>query len=771
LQTNQTQYLGKLLALGNVRFIVFHNDSERGDLASVSRAFDYYFEQYTNHSKSFLVSDEYNYHFLSLNKTTGGIDDDGYLNFILYQKYLENYKNSSEYQALSSPESKTLIDSLSKLTNTNSGMIFDSLNNTIYGTYNSTGQYKNSSFYKNLPISRANLSNFLSSSAYQKYLDSFQSSTAHQNFIDSPIYNNTHDYLNSLEYLTLTGTQYFQNSPEYKNFIDSPEYRGFLYYYLFYSTEYQDFQKSSKYAEYQMYLNYNSMCSNMLSNLQSQRDLKLVTMPYTNDNESLLVFENTETMNYFQTYSKANLVLGGLDTVGSLSSSGDLYLNDSAFLFVENKHLSESKLASILNLQDLDKNLLFYDSKTFDDLVLDTIDTGDYLAPGELFVNTSDDWWLSNVVTSYSWTPITLSSYMGEKYDFGLGHNLLYTTNVGASFDLPLEIGKSDEYSIWLRLLFSPGGGKMNFSIEGTSINDTSINTASSVLNGFKWVNLGNITLNNGSHNKIKVTSESGLNAVNLVALPTVTKLEEHRQNVSNLIIQSNAKILYIMDKTFLNCLENNGTVSIFAPYASSYKISFQTNQPLIHSPLSPTVDNKAQSVFTATSFSDKNWYASRPFNLSQGYHSIDLSSLNVEKAIIYSVSSINDTTESLNSILGGGAESFVVRYEKSDPVSFSVAVNASRPFILGYQEPYDEFWQSNISSTNLVLNSVNNGYFVDSNSTNAVINITYSPEQSLQLGLKITLISFLATLTIISIALLYPKIRHRTIQKESSET
>lgn len=312
----------------------------------------------------------------------------------------------------------------------------------------------------------------------------------------------------------------------------------------------------------------------------------------------------------------------------------------------------------------------------------------------------------------------------------------------------------------------------MTFTIKDSPINNTSINTASSVLNGFNWVNLGNVTLNSGSHNALKVTSESGLlNAVNIVALPTVTELEGHRQNMSNLIIQSNAKILYIMDKTFLNSIETNGTVSIFSPSPSSYKISLQTNQPLIHSPLSPTVDNKAQSVFTTNSFSDKNWYTSGPFNLSQGYHSIDLSSLNIEKAIIYSVSSINDTSESLNNILGGGTEPYVVSYEKSDPVSFSVVVNASKPFILGYQEPYDELWQSNTSSTKIVLNSVNNGFFIDSNSTiNSVINITYSPEQSLQLGVKITLISFLATLAIIGILLLYPKIKqHRVTKKRPS--
>ena len=79
----------------------------------------------------------------------------------------------------------------------------------------------------------------------------------------------------------------------------------------------------------------------MFNNLQSQKDLKLV--PFSNDN--LFVFENTEIMNYFQAYSKANLVVGGLDTFGSLSSIGDFYLNDSAFLFVENNHMSESGLS------------------------------------------------------------------------------------------------------------------------------------------------------------------------------------------------------------------------------------------------------------------------------------------------------------------------------------------------------------------------------------------------------------------------------------------
>ncbi len=236
-----------------------------------------------------------------------------------------------------------------------------------------------------------------------------------------------------------------------------------------------------------------------------------------------------------------------------------------------------------------------------------------------------------------------------------------------------------------------------------------------------------------------------------------MTELEEHLQNLTNLINQSNAKIVYLMDKTFLNSTENNDKVSIFAPYPSSYIINFQTNQHIDKQPIKLTVDNKVQNVFSTNSFSDtENWYSTGPFNLSQGYHTIDFSSLNIEMAIVYSVNNTNGSTESLNSILGGGAEPYVVSYEKSDPVSFSVVVNATKPFILAYQEPYDEFWESNTSSSRIIINSVNNGYLIDGNLNDAnektsEITITYTPEGYLQLGIKISVIAFILTTLIIS--------------------
>ena len=789
LLNNQTQYLGKLLALGNVRYIVFHNDSKSADPASAYPAFDLYFKEYKDYFNSFLNSDEYNYYFLSLNKTTGGTDDGGYLNFILKNEYLENFNSSKEYQnylknsesllselndSINNPELNT-VEKNAAVKNTNL-KIEESFNSEFDNYLNN---YNASLIYENLPHSRAYLNNFLNSTEYQSYLNNF--SDEYQNFIDSPIYNSSHNYLDSSEYLILTGSQYFANSTENRDFINSVEYRAFLNYYLLYTSNdypefakaanekygasYQTFQNSLKYTKYQAYLNYyRSNYPEMFSNLQVQKDLKLV--PFSNDN--LFVFENTEMMDFFQAYSKANLVVGGLDTIGSLSSISDFYLNDSSFLFVENHHFSDSNLASVLNLQDLDKTLTFYDSKTFNDLVLDTIDAGSYLAPSEVFINTNVSGWLKDVVTSYSWTPLTLGSYSGQKYDLGLGHNLLYTTIPGASFDIPAKVDRPGNYSIWLRVLFSPGGGNFTLSIDNEKVGYT-VNTNNTALTGFKWVNLANAQLDAGSHT-LNFTSEIGLNAVNLVALPTMPELEDHFQNVTNLINQSNSRIVYIMDKTFLSSEENNGKVSIFTPFPSSYIINFQTNQQLTRIPLKLNLDNKVQSVFSTTSFSvTKNWYSTGPIDLSQGRHDIELNTTNVDKIIIYSTNQVNGSIESLNDILGNGAQPYVVSYEKTGPVSFSAKVNASKPFILSFNEAYDEFWQSNTSAKKLILNSVGNGFIM--NDTYGVpknelvaINIYYSPEATFQLGKMITAVSLVFVIAAISLVTVFPKIRKKRV-------
>jgi hypothetical protein len=424
-----------------------------------------------------------------------------------------------------------------------------------------------------------------------------------------------------------------------------------------------------------------------------------------------------------------------------------------------------------LTSNDLDKTLIFYDNKTFNDLFLDTIDHSSLISPSNLFVNTSPlSEWTIDTATSYSWTPITLNQYNGEKYDFSLGTGIVYTLSTGASFNFNVQIDKTGEYSVWVRLLFNPDGGNLTFSINNVGFNKE-VDTFSAVLEGFKWVNLGEVYLNTGSY-KIGFISENGFNAVNLVALPTVNDLTEHTQNLLNLINESNTTIAYVMDRPYLNSLNtkaNTAEISIYAPQTSSYTIDVLLNQK-IRGSLQVTVDNENLVVDGKASSDGPNWYSIGPIDVSQGSHIIKLStssSVAIDEVITYSMANSNNTVNGLEKVFGDGGAPYVVSYKQSGPTSFSVKVNATKAFILAFQEPYDEFWQSNISSTKLIIDSVANGFFAN-NIVNAIenhlvnININYTPEASFQTGVMISTISFALSLTTIFLILTFSKFKEK---------
>jgi hypothetical protein len=219
------------------------------------------------------------------------------------------------------------------------------------------------------------------------------------------------------------------------------------------------------------------------------------------------------------------------------------------------------------------------------------------------------------------------------------------------------------------------------------------------------------------------------------------------------------------MDKPFLNSYpDQDANFSIYVPQESSYIINFEGN------PQSVTVDGKALGVINANSFSEgQNWDSTGPIILRSGNHTVDFNSTFVDKTIIYSSNKSSNSLESINEIFGGGAEPYVLSYSKTDPVSFSVVINASKPFILGYEEPYDDFWQSNSSISKISLNSVNNGFLIENTNNSSTtgtfsINLTYTPEKYLDLGIKVSVLASTFTILAIILIMVSPRIlnKHR---------
>ena len=237
-----------------------------------------------------------------------------------------------------------------------------------------------------------------------------------------------------------------------------------------------------------------------------------------------------------------------------------------------------------------------------------------------------------------------------------------------------------------------------------------------------------------------------------------------------DLLNQSNAGITYVMDNAFLGSLivGNELSVPFDAAKQSAYIINFESNQQL--NEINITVDGKELKAKMSSSFSEgENWYSTAPIDLSQCSHNIKFDTTNVDKVIISSTTRANGSIETLNDIFGNGAQPNVVGYEKTGPVSFSVKVNASQPFILSFNEAYDDMWQSNISAEKLIVNSVGNGFVVNENfgvlkNELVTIDITYSPEKSFQLGTLITAISLVSVVAMIFAVMAFPKIKKKLI-------
>ena len=296
------------------------------------------------------------------------------------------------------------------------------------------------------------------------------------------------------------------------------------------------------------------------------------------------------------------------------------------------------------------------------------------------------------------------------------------------------------------------------------------INTNSKVLIGFNWGHLGEVKLAAGSY-KLTINNRIGTNAVNLVAMPTSIELAEHTQNMLDLINQSGVTIAYVTGEPFLlnstkyDSQGENTTFLEYAPKTSSYIINVQTNQSLNSGMLELFVDNKPYGI-SANPKDGQYWYSTGTINLIQDYHDITFNystSVNIENAIVFSSSKSNCSWESLKSVFGDSIEHYVVNYEKSGPISFSIKVNASVPFIFAFNEPADDFWQINASATKLASNSINNAFLMNDTKNNIVpLNIFYAPESSLQLGEEISVILLIFVLAIISVLLVFPKIREK---------
>src|SRR5215212_3881109 len=112
-------------------------------------------------------------------------------------------------------------------------------------------------------------------------------------------------------------------------------------------------------------------------------------------------------------------------------------------------------------------------------------------------------------------------------YDKGFIFSLRDSSDqmVENSISVPFQVGNNNNYKVFVRYLESPRGGLINTTLERSL---TKINTLSTD-SKFVWKDLGEYTLNQGSHS-VTFTNGGGFNAINAIVLIQKDQLEERSE-------------------------------------------------------------------------------------------------------------------------------------------------------------------------------------------------------------------------------------------------
>jgi hypothetical protein len=117
------------------------------------------------------------------------------------------------------------------------------------------------------------------------------------------------------------------------------------------------------------------------------------------------------------------------------------------------------------------------------------------------------------------------------------------------SINVPFKVdnnnnNNNDEYRLFVRYLESPQGGLINAALEDSS--SIQINTLSPH-SKFVWADLGNYTLNQGTHT-MTFTNERGFNAINAILLIQKDQFEAIKGQIQDWVNRNNSTAVYIFE-------------------------------------------------------------------------------------------------------------------------------------------------------------------------------------------------------------------------------
>lgn len=193
-------------------------------------------------------------------------------------------------------------------------------------------------------------------------------------------------------------------------------------------------------------------------------------------------------------------------------------------------------------------------------------------------------------------------------------------------------------------------------------------------------------------------------------------------------------------------------------PRSGKYMLAARVGKGSDHGVLYFQVNDKIQSVPCNSSTSRYEWAEVGPFNLTAGNATISIGNVGLvelDEVLLYSLNE-GETSLSPDVLFNSSRPQVSVSFEKVNPCTFKVHVDASEPFTLVFSDTYDPFWKvfigrETISSTPAY--SLVNSFRINKTGS-YTLDIYYTGQTYADVGLVISLGSFssLGVLTLVQL-------------------
>lgn len=322
---------------------------------------------------------------------------------------------------------------------------------------------------------------------------------------------------------------------------------------------------------------------------------------------------------------------------------------------------------------------------------------------------------------------------------------------------IPFTAPKSDRYSLFAKIFFSPSASAIHFEVDGRELIKVKTKSAGEF---YRWIDLGDVALDEGSHS-IAMTGTGLKEAASLMWIAPSDMVDEAIRSVEAELGGKRVMMLFEMEKATnmtkwvvrnvgLQASSGQAITSTHAENSAEYQAFLPTGEYSASFRLRSNKDGRLLvTLESMDSRSGKAYSLNVKASESFGWHRVDLGDVEKGRYRIHVSSTVAESQGDLfvimNSRQAARGEDPRMQVRRVDPTRYEVSIRSDGPAFIVHAETYSPFWEARDADgqplDSIVVNAFAQAYYWKGGDGKIVIR--YVRQDLFSLGWNMSLASY----------------------------